>query len=155
MQRGAALTRQLLTFARRQQVNPVLITVPETVHSVKEVLSTCLGSAVALVLDTPGHLWPVLADPAEFETALVNLILNARDAMPEGGTVTITADNSRFTDGDHPGDHVCITVSDSGIGIPDDSAAKVFDPFFTTNPVGKGTGLGLSQVHGFVNQAGG
>src|SRR6201999_502672 len=91
----------------------------------------------------------IVVDPNEFETALVNLVVNARDAMPEGGLVTIRARNI-------PDDNlVAISVEDTGSGIPDDIAAKVFDPFFTTKPVGKGTGLGLSQVHGFAHQAGG
>ncbi|WP_022720846.1 PAS domain-containing sensor histidine kinase [Rhodopseudomonas sp. B29] len=152
IQRGAALTRQLLSFARRQHVNPVLLNVSATVASVQEVLETGLGSAVRLSLDIAEDVWPVMADPAEFETALVNLVINARDAVPNGGEVRITADNRRI---DGVGDVVCISVADDGVGIPEDVLANVFDPFFTTKPVGKGTGLGLSQVHGFANQAGG
>src|SRR5204862_5025076 len=100
-------------------------------------------------------IWPVTVDPAEFETALVNLVVNARDAMPNGGSITIRADNIHIDDGVRNGDYVAIKVQDTGIGIPPDVIAKVFDPFFTTKPVGKGTGLGLSQVHGFTHQAGG
>jgi PAS domain S-box-containing protein len=151
VERGAALTRQLLTFARRQQVNPILITVQDAIQSMQDVLRTGLGRAVSLVVDVHEQVWQVMVDQAEFETALINLVLNARDAMPGGGTVTISAENHH---GDE-GDHVCITVADTGVGIPDDIVTKVFDPFFTTKPVGKGTGLGLSQVHGFANQAGG
>jgi len=155
IQRGAALTRQLLTFARRQQINPVLLDVRETLFAVQEVLKTGLGSQVQLEVAIPDGIWPVLADPAELETAIVNLVVNARDAMPDGGTVRISAENHRLTDHANPGEYVSITVADSGVGIPDDVIAKVFDPFFTTKPVGKGTGLGLSQVHGFASQAGG
>jgi PAS domain S-box-containing protein len=155
VQRGASLTRQLLTFARRQQVNPVLIDVRDTLSSVQDVLNTGLGSLVSLDIAIPDGIWPVLADPTEFETAIVNLVLNARDAMPDGGAVRISARNRQLKDREHPGEYVCITVSDNGVGIPDDVIAKVFDPFFTTKSVGKGTGLGLSQVHGFTSQAGG
>ncbi|MGM4905747.1 PAS domain S-box protein [Tardiphaga sp. 866_E4_N2_1] len=155
VRRGAALTRQLLTFARRQQVDPVLLDVGETVQAVREVLATVLGSAIKLEISVPAGVWPVFADPTELETAIINLGINSRDAMPDGGTLTITAENHRVADGEDIGEHVNIKVIDTGAGIPEDVIAKVFDPFFTTKPVGKGTGLGLSQVHGFVNQAGG
>ena len=155
LQRGAALTRQLLTFARRQQVDPVELRPGEAVAAVRDVLQTGLGSKVQLEVDIPENLGPVFADFAEFETALVNLTLNAKDAMPAGGTVRIEASHQHLVDGESPGDYVAISVKDTGVGIPEDVLAKVFDPFFTTKPVGKGTGLGLSQVHGFANQAGG
>jgi PAS domain S-box-containing protein len=155
IQRGAALTRQLLTFARRQQINPVLLNVRQTLSAVRDVLETGLGSQVRLEVAIPDGIWPVVADPAELETAIVNLVLNARDAMPEGGAVRISAENRRIDDHANPGEYVCITVADNGVGIPDDVIAKIFDPFFTTKPVGKGTGLGLSQVHGFASQADG
>jgi PAS domain S-box-containing protein len=119
--RGAALTSQLLTFARRQSVNPE----------------------------------PVTIDVAELETALVNLVINARDAMPGGGTITIGAHNMTIPEGGDAGDYVGISVTDAGTGIAPDVLHKIFDPFFTTKPIGKGTGLGLSQVHGFAYQAGG
>src|SRR5467141_938496 len=154
-QRGASLTRQLLTFARRQSVNPQSIDLRDSIHSVREVLNTGLGSAVQLRIDLDDGLWPVMVDPAELETALVNLIINARDAMPGGGSVSVRANNIHLDDGARKGDHVAIEVKDTGMGIPPDIVAKVFDPFFTTKPIGKGTGLGLSQVHGFAHQAGG
>ena len=154
-QRGASLTRQLLTFARRQNVNPQSIDLRDSIHSVREVLNTGLGSAVQLRIDLDDGLWPVMVDPAELETALVNLIINARDAMPGGGSVSVRANNIHLDDGARKGDHVAIEVKDTGMGIPPDIVAKVFDPFFTTKPIGKGTGLGLSQVHGFAHQAGG
>ena len=148
-ERAAGLTRQLLTFARRQSVQPQTIKIAERLHALRDVLNSGLGRTVSLVIDVKDDIWNIVVDPNEFETALVNLVVNARDAMPEGGLVTITARNM-------PGDNlVAISVEDTGTGIPDDIAAKVFDPFFTTKPVGKGTGLGLSQVHGFAYQAGG
>jgi PAS domain S-box-containing protein len=153
--RGAALTRQLLTFARRQRVNPESVDVAERIKSVFEVLDTGLGGAIRLRMEIEPNLWPVIADPSELETALVNLVVNARDAMPEGGNVTIAAKNVELKDAPDSLDRVAISVNDSGVGIPPDVLSKVFDPFFTTKPVGKGTGLGLSQVHGFAHQAGG
>lgn len=155
VQRGAALTRQLLTFARRQQVNPDLVDVGRAVEGVHDVLRAALGSAVSLIVDISPEVWPVFADPAELETALVNLIINARDAMPDGGTVTISACNSPADGELAAGESVCIAVRDQGAGIPEDVLSRIFDPFFTTKPAGKGTGLGLSQVQGFAHQAGG
>ena len=154
-QRGAALTSQLLTFARRQSVNPQTIDVRDSIFSVRDVLETGLGSAVELQIEIDDRTWPIKVDPAEFETALVNLVINARDAMPQGGKVTVHISNVSVDDGAATGDFVAIKVSDNGTGIPQDVVAKIFDPFFTTKPIGKGTGLGLSQVHGFVHQAGG
>jgi PAS domain S-box-containing protein len=148
-QRAASLTSQLLSFARRQSVNPQTIDLVDRITSVREVLISALGSMISLRIDIEPEVWPVFVDPAEFETALLNLIINARDAMPEGGALTMSAHN------DPAQEQVVISVRDTGIGIPDDVLSKVFDPFFTTKPVGKGTGLGLSQVHGFAHQAGG
>jgi PAS domain S-box-containing protein len=156
--RGAALTRQLLTFARRQSVNPQAIDVAERIDAIREVLDTGVGRSVRLAYDFGPGLWPVTVDVSEFETALVNLAINARDAMPSGGTVTVTARNcagSQPSGHDQASDFVAISVDDTGVGIAPDVLAKIFDPFFTTKPVGKGTGLGLSQVHGFAHQAGG
>jgi PAS domain S-box-containing protein len=148
-QRAATLTRQLLTFARRQNVQPQPIAPAQRLASIRDVLNSGLGSAVSLTIDVAEDVWTILVDPTEFETALVNLVVNARDAMPDGGSVVISATNNPNED------VVEISVEDSGEGIPEDIASKVFDPFFTTKPVGKGTGLGLSQVHGFAHQAGG
>ena len=148
-QRAASLTRQLLTFARRQSLQPQSIKLSERLGALRDVLNSGLGSSVSLTIDVPNDVWNVVVDPTEFETALVNLIINARDAMPEGGSVAVSAKNIPETA------EVAISVEDTGVGIPDDIAAKVFDPFFTTKAVGKGTGLGLSQVHGFAHQAGG
>jgi PAS domain S-box-containing protein len=151
--RGAALTSQLLTFARRQSVNPQLIGVAERIEAVREVLDTGVGSSIRLAFDFGENIWPITVDIAEFDTALVNLVINARDAMPGGGTITVAARNVP-AEADTP-DFVAISVEDSGQGIAPDVLDKIFDPFFTTKPVGKGTGLGLSQVHGFAHQAGG
>ncbi len=153
-QRGAALTRQLLSFARRQSVNPEAIDIRERIDSIRDVLQSGLGNANLLIEVAP-DVWPITVDPSEFEIALVNLVINARDAMPQGGTVSLKVDNAT-RNSDEPGnDRVAVSVRDTGMGIPPDVIANVFDPFFTTKPVGKGTGLGLSQVHGFVHQAGG
>ena len=153
--RGAALTSQLLTFARRQSVNPESVDIAERLHAVREVLDTGVGSSININFDIPNKPLPVTIDITEFETALVNLVINARDAMPGGGTITVAAR-------DHAGeaetggqDYVAVVVKDTGSGIAPDVLDKIFDPFFTTKPVGKGTGLGLSQVHGFAHQAGG
>jgi PAS domain S-box-containing protein len=154
-QRGAALTSQLLSFARRQSVNPQTTDVRERIYSMRDVLDTGLGSGVELRIEVDEGIWPIKVDAAEFETALVNLVINARDAMPQGGNVTVHAGNVFVDDGVTRGDFVAIKVKDTGTGIPDDVLAKIFDPFFTTKPIGKGTGLGLSQVHGFAHQAGG
>lgn len=154
-ERGAALTNQLLSFARRQRVNPKAVSVGESIRAVAEVLQAGLGSAVNLQIEIAPDAWPVKADPSEFQTALVNLVVNARDAMPGGGVVEIRAGNTRRDDQGLRGDFVAITVADTGVGIAPDVMGRVFDPFFTTKQVGKGTGLGLSQVHGFAHQAGG
>jgi PAS domain S-box-containing protein len=152
--RGASLTSQLLTFARRQSVNPQVIDLAERINAVREVLDTGIGGKVRLEFDVDQHVSSVVVDVAEFETALVNLVINARDAMPEGGTITVAAHDAAG-DADDDNAYVAIAVSDTGTGIAPDVLSKVFDPFFTTKPIGKGTGLGLSQVHGFAHQAGG
>src|SRR6266436_229531 len=153
--RGAALTSQLLTFARRQSVNPQPIDIPERIAAVREVLDTGIGGTVKLQLDLDRATWPVIVDVTELETALVNLVINARDAMPRDGTITIGAHNVAIPEEPDAGEYVAVSVTDTGTGIAPDLLSKIFDPFFTTKPVGKGTGLGLSQVHGFAHQAGG
>jgi PAS domain S-box-containing protein len=153
--RGASLTSQLLTFARRQSVNPQAVDVAERIDAVREVLDAAVGSSVALQFDVDRDVWPVMVDVAEFETALVNLVINARDAMTGGGVITISAHNDTLREEVNAGEYVAITVEDTGAGIAPDILGKIFDPFFTTKPIGKGTGLGLSQVHGFAHQAGG
>jgi PAS domain S-box-containing protein len=154
-QRGAALTGQLLTFARRQSVNPQAVDIAERIDAVREVLDTGVGSAVTLQFDIDRSVWPVMVDVAEFETALVNLVINARDAMSGGGVITVSAHNDALGDEAGGGEYVAVAVADTGTGIAPDVLSRIFDPFFTTKPIGKGTGLGLSQVHGFAHQAGG
>jgi PAS domain S-box-containing protein len=153
--RGAALTNQLLTFARLQSVNPQAIDFAERVGAIREVLDAGVGSSVRLAFDIHSDTWPIKADVSELETALLNLVINARDAMPDGGAVTIQARNVVLNEPPLAGDFVAIDVTDTGLGIPSDVLDKIFEPFFTTKPIGKGTGLGLSQVHGFAHQAGG
>ncbi len=146
-QRAASLTRQLLTFARRQSVQPQSLALAERLTAMRDMLNSGLGSMVTLRIDAELGVGAIVVDPGEFETALVNLVINARDAMPDGGSVVIRARNNK--------DVVEVSVEDTGVGIPQDILDKVFDPFFTTKAIGKGTGLGLSQVHGFTHQAGG
>ena len=155
--RGESLTRQLLTFSRRQPLSPEVIDLKQRVNAVRDMLVGSLRGNIALAVDIPDDIWPVEVDVAEFELAIVNLAVNARDAMPEGGTFTLTARNIPASDprkiGQFAGGGVELTFSDTGTGIPPDVIAKIFDPFFTTKAVGKGTGLGLSQVYGFARQA--
>ncbi|MDA9506859.1 histidine kinase [Bradyrhizobium sp. CCBAU 11386] len=153
--RGAALTNQLLTFARRQSVNPQAVDFSERIGAIREVLEAGVGSSVRLAFDIDRKVWPIRTDVSEFETALLNLVINARDAMPDGGTVTISARNVVLDEPPLAGEFVAIDIADTGLGIPADVVDKIFEPFFTTKPLGKGTGLGLSQVHGFAHQAGG
>lgn len=153
--RGAALTNQLLTFARRQSVNPQAIDFADRIAAIREVLDAGVGSSVRLAFDVSDDVWPIRTDVSELETALLNLVINARDAMPDGGTVTIAARNLMLDEDPLVGEFIAIDVTDTGLGIPSDVLDKIFEPFFTTKAIGKGTGLGLSQVHGFAHQAGG
>ena len=156
--RGAKLTSQLLAFARRQALSPSVFDVAERLESVREMLGTVLGSRVLLELDMTDRPAPVEADTIQFETALVNLAANARDAMSGMGTFTIRLGPAAPTNGRNrvgSGERVLITISDTGCGIPADKLPHVFEPFFTTKEVGRGTGLGLSQVYGFTHQSGG
>jgi PAS domain S-box-containing protein len=157
--RGTALTRQLLTFSRRQPSNPVVLALAERVEASRAMLTSSVGGAVQLITTIGPDTWPVKADAGELELALVNLVLNARDAMPSGGIVSITAENMTLgaaaTAAKIEGDFVALRIADTGCGIAPDLLPKVFDPFFTTKDVNKGTGLGLSQVYGFAHQSGG
>jgi PAS domain S-box-containing protein len=157
--RAEALTKQLLTFARRQTLRPENVLIAERIESLRAMLESSVGAAIKLVVETPRDLWTVRVDPNEFELALLNIVINARDAMPKGGVITLTAGNVVLPDGAETralhGDFVAVAVSDTGCGIAPDIVGRVFDPFFTTKELGKGTGLGLSQVHGFVHQSGG
>ncbi len=157
--RGASLTRQLLSFSRRQMLNPVVFGIGESIDAIRPMLESSVPASVNLATMMGADMWPVRADRSEFELALINLTLNARDAMPQGGAITFMAENVTLSRGDLSaeleGDFVAITVADTGSGIPADILPKVFDPFFTTKEASKGTGLGLSQVHGFAHQSGG
>jgi PAS domain S-box-containing protein len=158
-QRGESLTRQLLTFSRRQTISPTVLEIGKRIEAFRTMLASSMGEPVRLITAVDADVWPVKVDPSELELALVNLALNARDAMPDGGVISVTAENASLARGDTAanveGDFVALRVIDTGSGIAPDVVAKVFDPFFTTKQLGKGNGLGLSQVHGFVHQSGG
>ncbi|ACG79068.1 FOG: PAS/PAC domain protein [Phenylobacterium zucineum HLK1] len=156
--RGEDLTRHLLAFSRRQRLQPVPVALADRVEDLKDLIAASLPPTVRLVIDLSSELWPVKVDPSELELSLLNLAVNARDAMPGGGVLAITAENVKLTRSAGQtlaGDFVAVTVSDTGVGIPDDILPRIFDPFFTTKEVSKGTGLGLSQVYGFAQQSGG
>ncbi|KKC27126.1 ATP-binding protein [Sphingomonas sp. SRS2] len=150
--RGAKLTQQLLTFARRSPLNPEVIDLADRIHGMDTLLDRSLREDVAIVLDLPEDLWLVEVDASQLEVAVLNMALNARDAMPAGGTITISAHNHA-----QPGarDQIVLAIADTGTGIEPEQISKVFEPFFTTKGVGQGTGLGLSQVYGFVQSSGG
>jgi CheY-like chemotaxis protein len=149
----------LLSFSRGQPLNPTLLSAAETVNGIRDVLSGSLHVNIALAIDVPSTIWPLRVDKSELELALVNLVLNARDAMPEGGGLSISAENVCLDPADArdglTGEFVALRVADTGCGIPDEIAGKVFEPFFTTKTAEKGTGLGLSQVYGFARRSGG
>jgi CheY-like chemotaxis protein len=157
--RGEKLTRQLLAFSRRQQLMPVVVDLRARIDALRDMLAPSLHGNINFVCDIEDKIWPVEVDLGELELALVNVAVNARDAMPDGGTITLQARNVVLKPGSAAGplegDFVALAVIDTGGGIPQDVLDRVFEPFFTTKPVGKGTGLGLSQVHGFANQSGG
>jgi two-component system NtrC family sensor kinase len=154
---GVRLTRQLLSFARKQALKPEVIALQEWLPGIAELLRTTLGRAIPLEIDVDPATRPVRVDTAELELALINLAVNAKDAMPDGGSLRIVAANDAASDAgtaDAP-PRVVLRVTDSGVGIAEAVLPKVFDPFFTTKPPGKGSGLGLSQVYGLCTQAGG
>jgi len=160
--RAAELTGQLLAFARRQPLEPKVVNLGRMIGEMAEMLRRMLGEAVDVETVISTGLWNTLADPAQVESALLNLAINARDAMPQGGRLTIEVSNAvldeAFATGDSdlkPGQYVLIAVSDTGHGMPADITARVFEPFFTTKSEEKGTGLGLSMVYGFVKQSNG
>ncbi len=158
--RASSLTGRLLAFSRQSALAPVAADVDELIGGLNDMLQRALGETVELRAEDTEGLWPAITDTHQFENALVNLTLNARDAMPQGGILTIETANvtldETYTEQYEevtPGDYVRIAVSDTGTGIPPDVLAKVFEPFFTTKDVGKGSGLGLSMVFGFVKQS--
>jgi PAS domain S-box-containing protein len=155
--RGAKLTSQLLTFSRIQRIRMGPVSVNQVIDNLRQILKHTIGSDIAIRTDvatTPLH---ALCDENQLENAILNLAINARDAMPDGGTLTLSTEIVREAASPdlEAGDYVCITVADTGIGMPPEVAARATEPFFSTKPVGKGTGLGLAQVYGIARQAGG
>ncbi|MGJ5078731.1 PAS domain-containing protein [Bradyrhizobium sp. HKCCYLS3013] len=159
--RAAALTHRLLAFSRRQTLDPKPTDVNRLVMGMEELVRRTVGPQIALEVVTAGGLWPALIDSSQLESALLNLCINARDAMPEGGRITIETANKWLDDRAArerdlpPGQYISLCVTDTGTGMTPDVIEHAFDPFFTTKPIGQGTGLGLSMVYGFVRQSGG
>jgi hypothetical protein len=160
--RAADLTHQLLAFARQEVIQPRVLNINDVVEGVEQLLVRTLGEHIELVTDLAGDPRPVLADPGQIEQVLVNLAVNARDAMPRGGKLVIQTASTDIDEtaaaghaGLSPGRYVAVKVSDTGAGIPRDVLDRVFEPFFTTKPKGEGTGLGLATVYGILTQAGG
>ena len=160
--RAAGLTHRLLAFSRRQSLDSKPVEINQLVTSMGELLQRSINESIALDMRLSDPLWTAEADPNQLESALLNLVINARDAMPNGGNLTVETSNrhldSVFTAAYgtlQPGDYVELSVSDSGCGIPESLMGRVFDPFFTTKPIGQGTGLGLSMIYGFARQSGG
>jgi CheY-like chemotaxis protein len=155
-QHGAELTRSLLAFSRRQPLNPRILNVGERIGNIVRLLKRTIGEKINLDVQVASGLWPVEIDGAQLDSAVVNIANNARDAMPEGGTLTIVVRNATPGAAEQPaGDHVLVEVIDTGSGMDDAAIARAFEPFFSTKGPGHGTGLGLSMVHGFVHQSGG
>jgi two-component system, NtrC family, sensor kinase len=157
--RGEGLSQHLLVFSRRQALRPVDFTIGERLLDLRELLERSLRDDIELVVDAPAETWPIHADPAQLDLAILNIAVNARDAMPNGGKLTIVARNLVLPRDDGApslvGEFVALKVSDTGTGMSAEIKARVFEPFFTTKEVGKGTGLGLSQVYGFATQSSG
>ena len=160
--RAASLVRQLLAFSRKQTLRPEVLNLTDVLADLRMLLTRLVGNAVKLKVDHGRDLWPVRVDIGQFEQVVVNLAVNARDAMPEGGDLTVRTRNVPAADTRQFGyrelvaaDHVLVEIEDTGSGIPADVLQKIFEPFFTTKEVGKGTGLGLSMVYGIIKQTGG
>ena len=159
--RAAALTHRLLAFARRQPLIPKGVDANQLVVSLEDLLRRTIGETIDLAIVASDDLWNTLCDPNQLESALLNLAINARDAMPDGGKLAIATSNVRLdgvtadTPALAPGDYICIAVTDTGAGMSAEVAARAFDPFFTTKPIGQGTGLGLSMIYGFARQSNG
>ncbi len=161
-ERAATLTHRLLAFSRQQPLDPAPVDVNALVRSMTDILRNALGERVVLEVKVGEGLWRARTDANQVESAILNLAINARDAMPDGGSLTIQTSNAvintayaALNEGVAEGDYVLLSVSDTGVGMPPDVMAKAFDPFFTTKPIGQGTGLGLSMIYGFVQQTGG
>ena len=161
VRRAAALTQRLLAFSRRQTLDPRPADANRLVDGMVELISRTVGPAVELVVNAAPDLWATRVDRSQLENALLNLCINARDAMPPGGRLTLSTQNESLHGAAAsarelpPGDYVCLAVTDTGTGMTPEVVGRVFDPFFTTKPIGQGTGLGLSMVYGFVRQSGG
>lgn len=158
--RGARLIRQLLAFARKETLAPRPVRLNEVVQGLTELLRSTLGSRITAELQSDPQLWPALVDPVQMEHVILNLAINSRDAMPEGGRLIITLNNVSLASGRQaedlaPGDYVVLAVADTGSGMTEDILRNAFEPFFTTKGPGEGSGLGLSQVYGFARQSGG
>ena len=159
--RAAALTHRLLAFSRRQTLDPQPTNINRLVTGMEELIRRTVDPAITIEVVAAGGLWPALLDPNQLENALLNLCINARDAMPDGGRMTIETGNKWLDErgaGERdlrPGQYVTLCVSDTGTGMSPEVAARAFDPFYTTKPIGMGTGLGLSMIYGFVRQSGG
>jgi two-component system, cell cycle sensor histidine kinase and response regulator CckA len=163
-ERGASLTRQLLAFSRKQVLEPRVINIQEHLRSIEGLLRRVLGEDIRLTVDAGEHAvhLRVRADPAQFEQVIMNLVVNARDAMPSGGSLNLEisqahldAEYCKHNPDTHPGSYMCLAVSDTGCGMSPEVLSRVFEPFFTTKESGKGTGLGLATVYGIVKQSGG
>ncbi len=161
-QRSASLTRRLLAFARRQPLEPVITDINKLIEGVRELLARTLGERIAIEFHLAEALWLTRVDPGQLEAALVNLAVNARDAMPGGGCLTVRTENVRYPANPDIGpqdiaigEHVVVSVTDTGTGMSEEVQARAFEPFFTTKAPGKGTGLGLSQLYGFAKQSSG
>ncbi len=154
IERGARLTQQLLTFARRSPLSPEVMDVGAHVAELRDLLERSLREDIQVEFEFADGLWPIEVDPSQFDVAVLNIAINARDAMPEGGRIRIGAHNYP-AGGETQRDMVRLTIRDTGQGIPPELMEKVFEPFFTTKSVGTGTGLGLSQVYGFIRSSGG
>ncbi|HEX2556384.1 MAG TPA: ATP-binding protein [Microvirga sp.] len=154
VERGRRLTSQLLAFGRKQTLTPEVVDLTRLVASTQDMIAQSLRGDIEVKLDLAADLWPVRVDPSQLQVALINLAVNARDAMPKGGTFTVAAEN-RVSHGQGTSETVALTVSDTGSGMPREVLARAFEPFFTTKDVGRGTGLGLAQVYGFAQQSGG
>jgi signal transduction histidine kinase len=160
--RGADITRKLLAFSHKKSQETKRVSVNPPIREFEHLIGKSLTAAVKLELDLGTDLWAVDIDPADFENVILNLALNARDAMPDGGQLKIQTQNRSITPADaekdpdlREGDFVCISVTDTGTGMTAETLEKIFEPFFTTKEEGKGTGLGLSMVYGFIKQSGG
>ncbi|MBN8902812.1 MAG: response regulator, partial [Rhodospirillales bacterium] len=160
-ERGAQLTAQLLAFSRRQRLEPKPVDLNETVAGMRDLLQSTMGGSARIAMELHEAPWQALVDPTQIELIILNLAINARDAMGVGGALTITTDNvtldrpPRRPEEPGPGEYVMLAVADTGSGMSDEVLAKAFEPFFTTKEVGKGSGLGLAQVYGFAKQSGG